>query len=84
VTMTPSETTVDFRVIDTFDIDAVAVTKQSYRVAVGELPEGICDDVPPRPTTTVPDGSVEPAASPATPATAPPASPVAGQASYTG
>lgn len=75
VTMTPSKTTVDFRVIDTFDENAVAVTKQTYTVKVGELPEGICANAPEVPTTTVPDDAVPEAGG---------AQPIPGDASYTG
>jgi len=78
VTMTPATTTVDFRVIDTFDEDAVAVTKETYEVAAGSLPEGICNPTPlptTTTTTTVPDDGVAPAEG---------AQPIAGSPSYTG
>ena len=38
VTFTPTEATVDLRIIDTFDEDAVATTSHSYRIGVGDLP----------------------------------------------
>ena len=79
VTMTPTETTVDFRIIDTFDEDAVATTKETYTVKVGELPEGTCRNVPvdetTTTTTTVPDDGVAPAEG---------AQPIAGDPTYTG
>lgn len=82
VTMRPTETTVDFRIIDTFDIDAVATTERSYRVGVGELPEGICRNAPVAP----PPGGPEPTDPEARGDgdDAPPATPIVGQADYTG
>ncbi|MBX3284102.1 MAG: alkaline phosphatase D family protein [Actinobacteria bacterium] len=72
VTFTPTEATVDLRIIDTFDEDAVATTSQSYRIAVGELP-------------TFPS-TAEPPVTPAEPpvAPAPGATPVSGSPRYTG
>jgi alkaline phosphatase D len=53
VTFTPTEAQVEFRVIDTYDEEAVATTKESYTVAVGELPAtSDCDPIEPPPTTT--------------------------------
>ena len=75
VRFTPSSVTVDFRIIDTFDEDAVAVTKETYTVGVGELPEGICRNAPEVPPTTEPDDDVAPAEG---------AQPVAGSPDYTG
>lgn len=80
VTMTPDATTVDFRIIDTFDVDAVATTKESWTVAVGELPEGICQPDPPTPTTST-TSTTTPGDGPTA---APGAQPVSGTASYTG
>jgi alkaline phosphatase D len=80
VTIAPGATTVDFRVIDTFDADAVAVTKESYEVRAGELPQGACGNLEPTPTTptTVPEGTGPGGTD------APPATPVPGAPSYTG
>ena len=54
VTFTRGEATVDFRVIDTFDADAVATTSRTMTVAAGALPAlDACEVVdPPDPTTT--------------------------------
>jgi alkaline phosphatase D len=74
VHVTPAETRVDFRVIDTFDAQAVATTKASWTIPVGSLPAGICGpEAPPTTTTT------EPPAGPV-----PGATPVEGTATYTG
>ena len=75
ITFTPTEVTVDFRVIDTFDAEAVAVTKERYTVAAGALPDGACSAPAP--------------SEPANPETAPapgaaPATAIAGSADYTG
>lgn len=78
VELTPERCTVDFRIIDTFDIDAVATTKESYVVAVGELPEGICKNVPVDTTTTTTTTATSPGTE------APPATPVGGSPNYTG
>ncbi|QXC61151.1 alkaline phosphatase D family protein [Aquihabitans sp. G128] len=82
ITFTAGEARVDFRVIDTFDEDAVATTSKTYRIPVGSLPSGagVCGaDVPPTttPTTAPPTepGAVAPASG---------ARPVAGDPSYTG
>jgi alkaline phosphatase D len=80
VEFTPERCTVDFRIIDTFDEDAVATTKESYVVAVGELPEGICANVPETPTTT----TTQPTGTGPGGTDAPPATPVPGAPSYTG
>jgi hypothetical protein len=61
-------------VIDTFDEDAVAVTKESYRIGVGELPAF-------PPSTEPPGGPVDP---PDHIDTAPGALPLPGSANYTG
>ena len=74
VTFTPTQATVDFRVIDTFDADAVAVTKQRYTVAAGTLPVGACDAAPPPTTTPEAPSEAEPEA----------ATPVSGTPGYTG
>ncbi|HEX2577198.1 MAG TPA: alkaline phosphatase D family protein [Aquihabitans sp.] len=90
VTFTPAEATVDFRVIDTFDVDAVATTSRSYRIGVGELPgPGACSTPPPGPTpptttptttsTTAPAGRGLPGVGPAEGAR-----PVPGDPTYTG
>lgn len=74
VTMTPTETTVDFRTIDTFDADAVATTKESWTVPVGSLPAGICGPTEPPTTTTTAPPEVAPGG----------AVPVDGTATFTG
>ncbi|HRW39271.1 MAG: alkaline phosphatase D family protein [Acidimicrobiales bacterium] len=79
VTFTPTRATVDFRIIDTFDADAVATTKESYAVAVGELPEGICANAPVDETTTTTAPAVDPGGR-----DAPPATPIGGSPTYTG
>lgn len=76
VTFTPTEAVVDLRVIDTFDKDAVAVTKQSYRIGVGELP-AFPETVEPPTEPVDPPGTTDVG-------TAPGATPVPGSASYTG
>lgn len=78
VTITPEATRVDFRVIDTFDVDAVATTKRSWNVPAGELPTGACQGEPPTQTTTTtttPDDAAAPAQG---------ARPVTGSPTYTG
>jgi alkaline phosphatase D len=76
ITFTAAEATVEFRVIDTFDADAVAVTKETYRVPVGSLPEGTCANAPLAPPPGGgPDDDVAPAEG---------AVPVPGRPSYTG
>ena len=74
VEMTPSATTVDFRVIDTYDEGAAAVTKETFTVAVGELPEGTCANAPVAP----------PADDPSDAAPADAAQPIVGSPDYTG
>jgi len=78
VTFTPSEARVDLRVIDTFDEHAVAVTKQSYTVADGELPTAAPGAGEPPSTTTPADGSGT------TVPDAPGAAPVSGSPTFTG
>ena len=75
VEMTPSATTVDFRVIDTYDEGAAAVTKETFTVAAGELPEGICANAPTDPVDPTDPGDVDPADA---------AQPIAGNPTYTG
>ena len=72
VTFTPTEATVDLRIIDTFDEDAVATTSHSYRIGVGDLPR-------------FPEAA-EPPSGPDEPPVvdAPGATPVAGSPRYTG
>jgi alkaline phosphatase D len=79
VTFTPSEVTVDFRVIDTFDAEAVAVTKERYTVAAGALPEGACGN----PTPVDPTDPTDPTDA-VGPQEATGAQPVAGSPTYTG
>jgi alkaline phosphatase D len=75
ITFTPGEVTVEFRVIDTFDQGAVALTKETYTVAAGALPEAGCEPTPPTDPT---------APAPADPPAALPATAVPGDPSYTG
>lgn len=75
VTFTPTAATTEFRVIDTFDVDAVAVTKETYVVEAGSLPEGACGNEPPAP---------DPDPDPVGGAEATGAQPIAGTATYTG
>jgi alkaline phosphatase D len=76
IEFTPAKATVEFRVIDTYDADAVAVTKETYEVPVGSLPEGACGNEPAPPTPPTPPGEEAPAAEAATP--------VPGSPSFTG
>ena len=81
ITITPTESKVDFRIIDTFDVDAVATTKRSYAIPVGSLPAGTCgNELPPTETTTT---TAAPTTTDAT-APAPAAQPVTGAPTYTG
>jgi alkaline phosphatase D len=67
IEFTPAKASIEFRVIDTFDADAVAVTKETYEVPVGSLPEGACGNVPVPPTPPTPPGEELPDAEAATP-----------------
>jgi alkaline phosphatase D len=67
IEFTPAKASIEFRVIDTFDADAVAVTKETYEVPVGSLPEGACGNAPMPPTPPTPPGEELPDAEAATP-----------------
>ncbi|MCU1496463.1 MAG: hypothetical protein JWM47_416 [Acidimicrobiales bacterium] len=79
ITFTPEAVQVDFRIIDTFDEDAVATTNKTYRIPAGSLPTGsVCNPMG-EPPPTVPPTTVPPR-----PPAAQGAEAVPGEPSYTG
>ena len=79
ITVTPTEARCDFKIIDTFDADAVASTKKTFKIAVGALPDATsCEPKTPDPATSTP-GSPGTGVAPAGGA-----QPIPGTATFTG